>query len=121
MASGGATNLHKRLAAGNYQPMLNPGGTPQAFFPLDELGVNVIEATLWANTGQVNSVAHSLGVTPAAWTAVLRTTATSKAFNITVSEASAANNSVVGVFATGFSIGDNVSIGSRFIFMPPAT
>jgi len=121
MASGGATNLHKKQKAERFQPMLNPLGNEQAYFPCDNIGINVIEATLWANTGQVNSVPHSMGVTPGAWSAILRDTATSKIKNLQVTEASAPNNSVVGVFVTGYSVTDVVSIGSRFTFLPPTT
>ena len=116
----GASNLQNRKSASNFQPML--AGTPQAYFTLKELGLNVVTATLFANTAQVNAVAHSLGVTPSAWVATqLESVAATRLFNLNISEASAPNNSVVGVFVTGYSIADKTSVPYRFTFFPPAT
>ena len=121
MASGGATNLQRRLKAEDFQPMLNPVGDAQAYFPLDNVGINTIEATLWANTAQVNAVSHSMGVTPASWSAIIRDTAATKTKALQITESSAPNNSVVGVFVTGYSVTDKISIGTKFTFFPPAT
>src|SRR3990167_4067434 len=118
----GASNLQNRRAADRFQPMWADADNIQAYTPLTYLGFNVITATLFANTAQVNAVAHSLGVTPSAWSAVqLEATATTKVWGLIVQEASAPNNSVVGVFVTGFSVGDEFSVGTRFTFLPPAT
>ena len=118
----GASNLQNRRTADRFQPMWADADNIQAYVPLTYLGFNVITATLFANTAQVNAVAHSLGVTPSAWSAVqLEATATTKAFGLVISEASAPNNSVVGVFVTGYSVADKVSAGYRFTFLPPGT
>ena len=118
----GASNLQNRRTADRFQPMWAQADNIQAYTPLTYLGFNVITATLFANTAQVNAVAHSLGVTPAAWSAVqLDSVAGSKLFGLVVSEASAPNNSVIGVFVTGYSVADKTSAGFRFLFAPPAT
>lgn len=118
----GASNLQNRRTADRFMGMWADADNIQAYTPLTYLGFNVITATLFANTAQVNAVAHSLGVTPAAWHAVqLESVAATRLFGLVVSEASAPNNSVVGVFVTGYSITDKVSAPYRFTFLPPAT
>lgn len=117
----GASNLQNRRTADRFQPMWADEANPQAYTPLTLLGINVVTATLLANTAQVNAVAHSLGVAPATWSAVqLNASATSKVWGLVAQEASAPNNSVVGIFVTGYSVGDPVSAPFRITFLPPA-
>ena len=115
----GADNITNRKDISAFQPM--SAGTPQAYISDKSAGVCILTATIVCNSGTtVTAVPHSLGVTPSAWYA-MQEKVSQASKGLAIAEASAPNNSVIGVIVTGYSAGDAVSAGYRFVFFPPAT